>query len=113
MIGCASSHAEPPDQKPTSPASTNALATAVAPEGSPVDGLIIYGGNHADTNWTQLAVIPCTNLEYMAVIVPRYDEYKATSTNSQTGQSSPYSPTVYFPTNSSIPATPSLSIQPK
>lgn len=94
FCGCAS--AEPPDHKA---AATNAVMTIVAPAGVPIDGVIGYGAMHADSQWTRIKFMQCTNAQYMTANVPRYDLYTATSTNSATGQESDYAPKVALDTN--------------
>lgn len=94
FCGCAS--AEPPDHNDV--ATTNML-TIVAPAGAPVDGIICYGANHADSNWTVVKVFSCTNGQYMASRVPRYELYTAVSTNSQLLRYSDYMPKVEPNTN--------------
>lgn len=99
--------ADPPDSKPEP---TNATVNVVAPAGVPVDGIILYGGNHQDANWTRVKVLPCTNLQYMAATVPKYEIYTATSTNSATRQESNYAPKVYWPTNPQANPIPVLQL---
>lgn len=102
--------AEPPDINPITLDSTNGTVTVVAPAGVPIDGIIVYGGNHSDTNWTRVKVLQCTNLQYMAANVPKYDEYTSTSTNSATGQESKNSKRAYWPTNPPALVVPLLQL---